>query len=185
MRLFAAGTFYLSRSSSLAAEYICDRDTIQQHRNTGLLLSTVIQMQIMERDTDLYLPDMQIYYDCDAVCDWLHASAHNIAWMVDYFEHLDVKCSKLFEMQPLTWDFKRKLRVYIDAFDCADTSDDWLPLSTSEARAAYISDIKRYQYRKVKPPFWLTFSAKAARTERAEQAQPAAPFELDLSPLWE
>ena len=114
MRLFSAGTFYLSRSSSLAAEYLCDRDTISQHRNTGLLLSTVIQMHTMERDTQLYLPDISVYDTCEDVCDWLHASAHNVAWMIDYFEQLDAKCVRMFDMNPLTWDFKRKLRDYVD-----------------------------------------------------------------------
>ena len=194
MRLFSAGTFYLSRSSSLAAEYLCDRDTISQHRNTGLLLSTVIQMHTMERDTQLYLPDISVYDTCEDVCDWLHASAHNVAWMIDYFEQLDAKCVRMFDMNPLTWDFKRKLRDYVDVFDNADTTDDWLPLSTSQARDEYISEIRRYQYRKVKVPFW--FAGHIARPEPvATQTDAATPtpeasivtaegFTLDLSPLW-
>lgn len=196
MRLFSAGTFYLSRSSSLAAEYICDRDTISQHRNTGLLLSTVIQMQTMERDTELYPPDTSVYDMCEDVCDWLHASAHNIAWMIDYFEHLDAKCAKLFEMKPLTWTFKRRLREYIEMFDSVDTADNWLPLSSSQARDEYASEIRRYQYRKVKVPFWLTYSMSNGSKNQTER-QPVAPcFDasqvivtsdgtaLDLSPLW-
>lgn len=201
MRLFSAGTFYLSRSSSLAAEYICDRDTIKQHRDTGLLLSTVIQMQIMERDTELYPPDLSVYDTCEDVCDWLHASAHNVAWVVDYFEHLDVKCCKLFEMKPLTWTFKRKLRSYIDVFDMCETDDAWLPMLPSQARTEYASEVRRYQYRKVKIPFWLTTSLLHTSHAQAEQkpattctggeaGQPADVIvtadgaTLDLSPLW-
>lgn len=190
MRLFSAGTFYLSRSSSLAAEYLCDRDTILQHRNTGLLLSTVIQMQIMERDTELYLPDLSVYDTCSEVCEWLHASAHNIAWTIDYFEHLDAKCVKLMDMQPLTWTFKRKLRDYIRVFDEYDTTEDWLPLNPSSARHTYASDIKRYQYRKVKVPFWLTFTGVRTVPQGGSCADSAVTldtgdgFVLDLSPLW-
>lgn len=183
MRLFSAGTFYLSRSSSLAAEYLCDRDTISQHRNTGLLLSTVIQMHIMERDTNLYQPDITVYDECEDVCAWLHASAHNIAWMVDYFEHLDTKCVKMFDMKPLTWDFKRSLRTYTDVFDDQDTSEAWIP-TPSVARCMYMDEIKRYQYRKVKVPFWMVGRVVGPLSRASETSIPDSLPELDLSPLW-
>lgn len=182
MRLFSAGTFYLSRSSSLSAEWLCDRDTIQQHRNTGVLLSTVIQMQTLERDTLLYPPDPSIYADCYDICDWLHASAFNLAWMVDYFNTLDSKCARLFQTNPLTWQFKRALTSYLDVFDNCDTTESWLPLTPSEARASYAQDVKKYQYRKVRMPFWLNLpNTKAPNVARLE---PEPLPELDLTPLW-
>ena len=154
MRLFAAGTFYLHQSSSVAAEWLCDRDTISQLRNTGNLLSTVIQMHTMYTDSALYPVDTSIHRECEEVCDWLHASAFNVMWMLDYFDTLDSRCNKLFKHAPITHAFKRTLRTYLDVFDVTDTTPDWL-LSPSQARSLYAQDVKHYQYRRVKPPFWL------------------------------
>lgn len=156
MRLFSDGSFYLSRSSSLAAEYLCDRDTTQQFRNTGVLLSTIIQMQICERDTKLYPVDTTVYDECEAVCDWLHASSHNIAWMIDYFNTIERKVVNLFKFEPLTYEFKQALVSYIHAFDSQDTTCDWLDIAPSQARDIYALTIKRSQYRRVPVPFWFT-----------------------------
>lgn len=187
MRLFSDGTFHLHQSSSVAAEWLCDRDTISQLRNTGNLLSTVIQLHTMEVDHRLYPLDASIHIACKDTCDWLQSSAFNMVWMIEYFEALDTKCSKLFKHAPTTYEFKLALRSYVDVFDITDTDDSWI-LSPSEARALYASSVKLYQYRRVKPPFWFTTS-KTKAVSVAEEIDayglPAslADLDLDLSPL--
>lgn len=183
MRLFSDGSFYLSRSSSLAAEYLCDRDTIQQHRNTGLLLSTVAQMQTLSVDKTLYSIDISIYDTCPDVCTWVHGSAHSYVWMLDYFMHLDVKCAKLFEFKRLTWDFIRRLHEYTVAFDALDIVETTLPLTPIEARITYAENVKRYQYRKVKLPFWLDLNHTSSRPAAPPVADFSDDLGLDLSSL--
>jgi hypothetical protein len=186
MRLFAAGTFYLHQSSSVAAEWLCDRDTISQLRNTGNLLSSVIQMHTMDIDTRLFPLDTSVHIECEDTCDWLHASAFNMVWMLDYFETLDRKCNKLFKHAPITHEFKRTLRSYVDMFDETDTTADWL-LAPSIARTMYAKDVKQYQYRRVKAPFWLS-NTKASNTPSDVTDSYGLPsslldLELDLSDL--
>jgi hypothetical protein len=102
--------------------------------------------------------------------------------MVDYFNTLDSKCARLFQTNPLTWQFKRALTSYLDVFDNCDTTESWLPLTPSEARASYAQDVKKYQYRKVRMPFWLNLpNTKAPNVARLE---PEPLPELDLTPLW-
>jgi hypothetical protein len=186
MRLFSDGSFYLSHSSSLAAEYLCDRDTTQQFRNTGVLLSTVIQMQICERDTRLYPCDLTVYDTCDDVCAWLHASVHNVAWMVDYFNTIEHKVVSLFKATPLTFEFRKAIVSHMPAFDSCDTTTDWLPLTPSQARTTYAENVKRLQYRRVHVPFWLAFDEpiKVTTSRETSQAVGSSPLlsdaELDL-----
>lgn len=187
MRLFAAGTFYLHQSSNLAAEWLCDRDTIAQLRNTGNLLSSVVQLHTMHSDERLYVYDPSVHVECEQVCDWLHASAFNMMWMLDYFDALDSKCHRLFKHEPLTLVFKTVLRSYLDTFDYTDTTSDWLS-PPSQAREAYASDVKQYQYRRVKLPFWYESVRTSRAVSRAEPDSYGLPrslldLELDLSPL--
>jgi len=187
MRLFSDGSFYLHESSSLAAEWLCDRDTISQLRNTGNLLSTVIQLHTMSRDTRLYPIDVNIEIECQSTCEWLHDSVYNISWMLDYFDCLDSKCGRCFKHSPLTWEFKRALREYLDVFPSVDSS--YIVMSPSTARKLYANGVKQFQYRVVKLPFWYD-QLKPKRITVSERTilsegfyLPDSLLDLDLSEL--
>lgn len=169
MHLFSVGTFYLHKSSSVSAEWLCDKDSVAQLRHTDKLLATVVQMQMLARDRRLQPPDLTVYRDCADVCAWLHASAHNVIWMLDYFITLNTKCRKLFNTAHSVDDVVASVRAGIVAFDDVDTTTDWL-LRPSEARAQYCLDVRPSQFRRVRPPFWLAQTAK-----EPSQTLPVAP----------
>ena len=154
MRLFQTGVFYLSQCPKLSAEWLNDRDTVSQLRNAGVLISTVAQMQLGERHPALYIPDKSIYdYDVTA---WLHASAFNICWMIEYYAALSDKNVRLFRYKPNNWEFLRALKASVVAFDKNDTdNDDWLPLIPAQARDEYRIEIKRYRCRSYQTPLHL------------------------------
>lgn len=183
MRLFQTGGFYLHDSPRLSAEWLNDRDTIAYTRNASVLLSTIIQYHIMERDTKLCVPDKSVLSDCDDVVAWAQSSVFSIAWLVDYYECLSHKAERVFKHTPLTWEYKRALKHYlsIGCFDICDVNPrEWLPMSPSQARASYKHEVKRYTYRKVPMPYWFGPSPAGGK---AEPYQPPVIPDYDLTDL--
>jgi len=183
MRLFQTGGFYLHDSPRLSAEWLNDKDTVSYVRNTGVLLSSVLQLHCLERDEKLYPPDYTVLESCSDVCEWAMASIHSIAWLIDYYECLASKAERVFKHSPLTWEFRRTLKDYLyrGCFDEDDVNPrDWLPMSPSEARYAYKAEIKLYTFRKVPLPYWLGSNGQKAA---APVYTPPAIPDYDLTPL--
>jgi len=183
MRLFQTGGFYLHDSPRLSAEWLNDKDTVGYVRNAGVLLSSILQIHCLERDTKLYPPDYTVMTESSDVCEWAMASVHSIAWLIDYYECLSTKATRVFKHSPITWEFKRALKEYLyrGCFDHCDVNPrEWLPMSPSEARIAYKAEIKLYTFRKVPLPYWL---ADGAGTKAEPVCPPPAIPDYDLTPL--
>lgn len=160
MQLFSSGAFYMHDSPCLAAEFLTDADTIRMSNDSGILLSTVIQYQVCAIDTRLWQPDRELTTSIPEVFSWLGASQHNVAWMLDYFIALHNKRVRLFRDKSVILTFKYAVQSYLGCFDDCDAAVDWLPLRPYDARTAYRASIKKYQYRKVRIPYWLDTSVR-------------------------
>jgi len=188
MRLFQTGGFYLHDSPHLSAEWLNDKDTVSYVRNASVLISTVIQTHTLERDTKLCPPDYSIMTDCSEVCEWAAASVYSMLWLIDYYEALCAKASRLFTHKPLIWEYSRRLKFYT-SMGCFDTHDvnprAWLPMSPSEARAAYLVDVRRLSFHKVTLPVWFPDSRPALPATAQPGACGSTLYlpELDLSPI--
>lgn len=184
MRLFQTGGFYLHDSPRLSAEWLTDKDTIGYVRNTSVLISTALQLHICERDPKLNTPDFSIIEDCYDVLEWLQASRHSLAWMLDYYDAIVTKANRVFKHAPYTWEYRRHLTTYLALLDDCDVNPrEWLPLPPSQARQEYINEVKSYSYRKVPAPYWFPAGRKSATLHQDRPADELYVPDYDLSPL--
>lgn len=172
MQLISSGAFYMHDSPRLAAEFLNDADTVRMSRDSGILLSTVVQYQICAIDTRLWLPDSNVMSECVEVVQWLGASQHNVMWMIDYFCALHEKCVRCFRDTTSIITFRQAVLSYVHTFDDADAAaKDWLPLSYSDARRYYRDSVKKYQYRKVRMPYWFDLTVKESTCDTSSSEQ--------------
>lgn len=171
MRVLSSGAFHMHDSPRLAAEWLNDADTVRVSRDSGILLSTIVQYQVCAIDTRLWIPDADVMSECCDVATWLGASQHNIAWMLDYFSALHEKCARCFKDKSSIITFKQAIISYLGCFDDVDTGCNWLPLSNEDARRYYRASVKKYQYRKVRMPYWFDPSVRESACEVATSDQ--------------
>jgi hypothetical protein len=156
--------FYLSKCAFTSAEWMHEKHTVKMITESAQMLSTAVQLMIVETDSRLYKP-AYAFHPCTI---WITKSVWHYEWLMRHYEALSQKYSKHFNREHRAY-FKliSILREYyylfpreswIDPPQCMP--EKYRQANTEEAyRAYYVNEkVKGRCYYKFAPPFWIPMS---------------------------
>lgn len=154
--------FYLSQCAYTSAEWMHEKHTVKMVLESAQILSTAVQMNIMETDNRLF-KCAHIYHPS---VKWVSESIWHYEWLMRHYQALSAKYARVFNRDHIAYTrLISYLREYYDLFP--DNGFRHPPLcmpdkykvhDSAEAcyRAYYIGEKLRNRcYYKFPEPFWI------------------------------
>lgn len=154
--------FYLSPCAYTSAEWMHEKHTVKMITESAQILSTAVQMNILETDNRLY-KRTHIYHQS---VKWVSESVWHYEWLMRHYQALSIKYARVFNRNHLAYTrLISYLKEYYDLFP--DNGFRPPPLAMPDKykihgshdacyRAYYIGEkLKRRCYYKFPEPFWI------------------------------
>lgn len=152
--------YFLHRDARVSAEYLGDWQTQVAIKDAGELISTAVRMVSLSDTLQLYNTNVIN----NPLLPWAIRSIEHMAWLISYYEALVCKYRaierKIHPGEKLLAQFERFLTLFprkpwqdppqIVAHGCEK------PDFTAAYRLHFLINLKPTQYRRVKPPYWVT-----------------------------